>query len=73
MYSPESQAWMAEARLKLNSGALSPAEQKEIVKEYVRIAREGRLAAVQQARKTRAPKQPSASGDALLAELEGLQ
>lgn len=69
MYKPEDQAWMAEARLKLNSGTCTKEEEKAIVQRYVQIAREGRLAAVQQARKTRAAAQPSANVDALLGEL----
>lgn len=72
MYKPEDAAWMAEARLKFNSGTLSKEEEKSTLKRFVEILREGRMGAVQAARKTRAAKGPSVSGDALLAELEGL-
>lgn len=67
MYKPEDQAFLAETRLKLNSG-VSKEEEKKLLKEVVRILREGRMAAVQQARKARSAK-PSASAEALLGEL----
>lgn len=67
MYKPEDQAFLAEARLRIASGCPKEEEKKLLVR-VVAILREGRLAAVQQARKARA-KLPSASADALLGEL----
>ena len=68
MYKPEDQAFLAEARLKLAAGTVTKDEEKGILTQVVKILREGRLAAVQQARKSRAAKS-SASADALLGEL----
>lgn len=68
MYKPEDQAFLAEARLKLNSGVLSKEEEKNLMTRVVAILREGRLTAVQAARKARSSK-PSANVDSLLGEL----
>ena len=73
MYKPEDQAFLAETRTRFAAGGLSKEEEKNLLKRVVAILREGRMGAVQAARKTRAAKGPSPSGDALLAELEGLQ
>jgi hypothetical protein len=72
MYKPEDQAFLAETRARFAAGGLSKEEERTLLKRGVAILREGRMSAVQAARKTRAAKGPSARGDALLAELEGL-
>lgn len=72
MYKPEDQAFLAETRTRFAAGGLPKDEEKALLKRVVEILREGRMGAVQAAKKSRAAKGPSVSGDALLAELEGM-
>ena len=72
MYKPEDQAFLAETHTRFAAGGLSKEEERSLLKKVVTILREGRMGAVQAARKTRAAKGPSPSGDALLAEILNL-
>ena len=55
MYKPEDQAFLAEARVKIASGC-SKEEEKTLLTKVVAILREGRMGAVQAAKKSRSAK-----------------